>query len=738
MFVKHPEDSFVQQIIISELNIQKKKWEWRGLSLNPHYEGNNLNAMIDDDRFIVHSLPNWVFGEDNTGNIMNQRNILEVWKKMEEIGFDGNKQKKVALFTADGSIDCNWSPNEQESIVANLHYCEAVCGLGALEKGGNMVLKAFTLFEHSSMNLVYLFCCLFEETIVCKPATSKSGNSEVYVVGRNFLGIEEEYLGKLLSFVSPLGVEGKALFPFERIPKSFLDQFYKCSKMFSEIQNAVIQRNLRLFKDFGGEKRIIQGEKTRIATEFSKRMRIYKIRRQDKILPEQNLDGSNNKNIFVARHQMQDKSSGSLKDRKRRREETENIYDKNEKVQKVEEITNNNQPNETELSNSVYSSTVKNMMIKMGFTEGLGLGKEGTGIKKPIDVVPREGKIGLGVGFIDRNSISLFRKDIISSIPMKQGKNEPFTEDWIVEGKKISLVTNSRFYYNRKTPEELYAFCKDEEMMKRILSQTIRYSSANLINEKTGIEEGRLVAANLDWIFGITEKAMRVGGEFSVKNVGHSSICEEIAKYFESKSPKHIKNNSEDYSIVVGDGRVESERILQPQEEELISKRVILHQALSLLENTRNGGVIIFKMACATSRFTVGIVWIIAQLCNVVQWIRPVLSSPLSSDRFLFAQGYKKSKWAISHLKKVIQRLEQLENPNESENGTRDILEIVPMPEINEDFFRFMMGSNNELDDSQLKALQFAKDQITSENSFVNDEEWIGELMGKITERFTN
>jgi cap2 methyltransferase len=80
------------------------------------------------------------------------------------------------LITADGSIDCQENPNEQEMTTASLHYCELVAALGLLAKGGSFVLKAFTLFEHPSICSIYLIGALFEVVSVFKPATSKPGN----------------------------------------------------------------------------------------------------------------------------------------------------------------------------------------------------------------------------------------------------------------------------------------------------------------------------------------------------------------------------------------------------------------------------------------------------------------------------------------------------------------------------------------------------------------------------------
>jgi hypothetical protein len=50
----------------------------------------------------------------------------------------------------------------------------------------------FTMYEQETVCLMFLLCCSFTNVWVCKPATSKEGNSEVYVVcleykGRDFM-----------------------------------------------------------------------------------------------------------------------------------------------------------------------------------------------------------------------------------------------------------------------------------------------------------------------------------------------------------------------------------------------------------------------------------------------------------------------------------------------------------------------------------------------------------------------
>jgi hypothetical protein len=54
------------------------------------------------------------------------------------------------------------------------------------------LLKMFTMYEQETVCLMFLLCCSFTSVRVFKPATSKEGNSEVYVVcleyrGRDFM-----------------------------------------------------------------------------------------------------------------------------------------------------------------------------------------------------------------------------------------------------------------------------------------------------------------------------------------------------------------------------------------------------------------------------------------------------------------------------------------------------------------------------------------------------------------------
>ncbi|PNF27384.1 hypothetical protein B7P43_G17491 [Cryptotermes secundus] len=119
----------------------------------------------------------------------------------------------------------------------------------ACVSGGSFLLKMFTMYEQDTMCLMFLLCSSFRSVQVCKPATSKEGNSEVYVVcleykGRDFM---EPWLEVLREHYGP-SIPDKAMFPQESIPQDFLDQLYECATMFKNLQTDVIETNIRAYQ----------------------------------------------------------------------------------------------------------------------------------------------------------------------------------------------------------------------------------------------------------------------------------------------------------------------------------------------------------------------------------------------------------------------------------------------------------------------------------------------------------
>ncbi|XP_037087729.1 cap-specific mRNA (nucleoside-2'-O-)-methyltransferase 2-like, partial [Pollicipes pollicipes] len=215
----------------------RQQWDWHATTLNPYYEANPLSRMISDDRFILHTLSRWHFGADDTGDLMNPANADHL---IEVTGAGVN------LVTADGSVDCQGEPAEQERIVAGLHLCEVWCALRALQPGGTLVVKMFTFYESGSVCLLFLLSCCFAEVSVVKPSCSKSGNSEVYVVCRR-LAAGPLSGGHLERWRRRYGADGRQpLFARHHVPDTFIQQLVQCARLFKTSQEAEIARNLQL------------------------------------------------------------------------------------------------------------------------------------------------------------------------------------------------------------------------------------------------------------------------------------------------------------------------------------------------------------------------------------------------------------------------------------------------------------------------------------------------------------
>ncbi|KAM9410498.1 cap-specific mRNA (nucleoside-2'-O-)-methyltransferase 2 [Pholidichthys leucotaenia] len=225
-------------------------WSWTANTLNPYHEANGGSTTVADDRLIANTLPWWFFGSDNTGNIMIQKHLLDLQAFVSNM-------RRIDLVTADGSFDCQENPDEQEALVASLHHCEATAALLLLSPGGSFVLKMFTLYEHSSVCLLFLLNCCFGSVSVFKPATSKAGNSEVYVVCVDYNGKEaaKPLLSKLIRNYGPHMADQEVLFPSSLIPESFMKQHEEVCSYFHALQVETITENLRLFEGMSSEER---------------------------------------------------------------------------------------------------------------------------------------------------------------------------------------------------------------------------------------------------------------------------------------------------------------------------------------------------------------------------------------------------------------------------------------------------------------------------------------------------
>ena len=132
----------------------------------------------------------WLMNKDNDGNVCFSKNLLDFQRQIGQT---------ISLYTSDLGIDVSNNFNDQEAQHIDAHYGQAVAGLITLAPGGDFVVKQFTFAHPRTVELLHLLARVFAELYICKPVTSAIANSEVYFIGKNFLGISSAECTALLA-----------------------------------------------------------------------------------------------------------------------------------------------------------------------------------------------------------------------------------------------------------------------------------------------------------------------------------------------------------------------------------------------------------------------------------------------------------------------------------------------------------------------------------------------------------
>jgi hypothetical protein len=102
------------------------------------------------------------------------------------------------LYTSDVGVDVGGEYARQEELVARAHLGQVLTAFLVLRPGGGMVVKTYTFALEFSQSLIAVCAAAFADLRVVKPATSRSANSEVYLVGHGFRGADTGLLRRAL------------------------------------------------------------------------------------------------------------------------------------------------------------------------------------------------------------------------------------------------------------------------------------------------------------------------------------------------------------------------------------------------------------------------------------------------------------------------------------------------------------------------------------------------------------
>lgn len=155
---------------------------------NDRYYGMTLVDNTNDNipgwkksSLFIKKNPNVVIetGVNGTGNLYLPENYLYCKEK-----YSGT----MNLITADGGFDFSTDFNRQENQAFRLIFTEVMYALTMQKKEGNFILKVFDIFSKGTIDLIYLLSTFYETVYITKPRTSRTANSEKYIICKHFNG----------------------------------------------------------------------------------------------------------------------------------------------------------------------------------------------------------------------------------------------------------------------------------------------------------------------------------------------------------------------------------------------------------------------------------------------------------------------------------------------------------------------------------------------------------------------
>jgi len=179
------------------------------------------------------------------------------------IDYNLKLKNSIDLYTHDAGIDVSEKDssseeqtgfNLQEYKNMKIHFGCALAAFMTMKKGAHFVAKQYTFFETFTIDLIMIYASMFKEFYICKPMTSGSSNSEIYLIGKSFNGMPKEYEKILIERLVNFNTH-----PFiskENKP-ACLKQILKSARIIFNQQIEYISQILSLYKQYGDKQYII-------------------------------------------------------------------------------------------------------------------------------------------------------------------------------------------------------------------------------------------------------------------------------------------------------------------------------------------------------------------------------------------------------------------------------------------------------------------------------------------------
>ena len=142
--------------------------------------------------------------------------------------------------------------NNQEIDSHHIIFNEIIISFLILEKGGNLVVKVFDIFNLMTIQVIYLLYNTFEDVYLYKPHTSRSANSEKYIVCKNYTGGNKELYKncyRLLNEINESVKINKYIFLNLKVPNDFIHLINEYNNKYVNKQNYYLNKTLDIINN---------------------------------------------------------------------------------------------------------------------------------------------------------------------------------------------------------------------------------------------------------------------------------------------------------------------------------------------------------------------------------------------------------------------------------------------------------------------------------------------------------
>jgi hypothetical protein len=235
----------VEHYIKTKTDIKKHSWYASSLledikeSKQTKYTLSSEHALQDTYGLYKNYPERWLMSNEFNGDVLKEKNQLHICHRIGA---------KIDLYTSDLGFNIGDDYEAQEEKHTIYNAGQILSGLLTLKRGGHLVIKQYTFFETLSINLLYILSTFFEQMYICKPQTSRDINSEIYIVGKSFLGgvyLEHEYIKILFDICRGSYKINQPVLELTKSIKSFYGQLIVAAKGIFETQDTKFNELIR-------------------------------------------------------------------------------------------------------------------------------------------------------------------------------------------------------------------------------------------------------------------------------------------------------------------------------------------------------------------------------------------------------------------------------------------------------------------------------------------------------------